>query len=381
MKEYFGTISTFLGRILRWAFTGVVFLWVFFWAISGTPTGLFKFLVVYHVSSQFFMEPVQKSTIFEGALKGMVNALNEPHSQYLDANELKDIMSQTESTYSGVGIVLGDRGKGPEVISAIEDSPASKAGVKSGDLISSINGENSEKWSLDEVSKHLRGEAGTEVTMQLRRGTEVIEVLIKRERITLPTVKEKMQTSDIGYIRITQFAEHTGADFEAAYKRLQEQGMKKLIVDLRHNPGGLITAARDVSDYLIPQGTLLTIRDRSGRLESYDSKGLGSNLPLVVLIDKGSASASEIIAGAVQDLEVGTIIGTKSYGKGTVQTIIPSFGQEGIKITIAKYHTPKDRVIDGIGIEPDIAISLDDKDMESLKDKQLEKAIEFLVQK
>lgn len=379
-----GTLLGLLRRAAQYIFAGLVVMWLTFWYLSGSPLGMVRFFYTYFVATHFFMDPVAKETLFTGSLKGMMESLGEPHSQYLDRNDFDQIMKQTSATYSGVGIVMGMGPDGLEVVSAIEEQPAAKAGVKTGDRITSINGTSTKSMSLSEASALVRGEAGTTVVLGLARGQETMDISIVREQITLPTVRSKMLTNDIGYIRISQFAEKTGTEFAEAYKELQGKGMKKLVLDLRNNPGGLLTAAQEVGSYILPKGPIVTIKDRSGHTESYDSDGLETPIPLVVLINKGSASASEIIAGAVQDEKVGTIVGTNSYGKGTVQTVVNAFGDEGIKITIAKYHTPNDRVIDGTGIAPDVTVELLSPEGRTgtkgdfVDDTQLAKAIEIL---
>ena len=379
-----GTLLGLLRRAAQYIFAGLVVMWLTFWYLSGSPLGMVRFFYTYFVATHFFMDPVAKETLFTGSLKGMMESLGEPHSQYLDRNDFDQIMKQTSATYSGVGIVMGMGPDGLEVVSAIEEQPAAKAGVKTGDRITSINGTSTKSMSLSEASALVRGEAGTTVVLGIARGQETMDISIVREQITLPTVRSKMLTNDIGYIRISQFAEKTGTEFAEAYKELQGKGMKKLVLDLRNNPGGLLAAAQEVGSYILPKGPIVTIKDRSGHTESYDSDGLETPIPLVVLINKGSASASEIIAGAVQDEKVGTIVGTNSYGKGTVQTVVNAFGDEGIKITIAKYHTPNDRVIDGTGIAPDVTVELPSPEGRTgtkgdfVDDTQLAKAIEIL---
>lgn len=379
-----GTLLGLLRRAAQYIFAGLVVMWLTFWYLSGSPLGMVRFFYTYFVATHFFMDPVAKETLFTGSLKGMMESLGEPHSQYLDRNDFDQIMKQTSATYSGVGIVMGMGPDGLEVVSAIEEQPAAKAGVKTGDSITSINGTSTKSMSLSEASALVRGEAGTTVVLGIARGQETMDISIVREQITLPTVRSKMLTNDIGYIRISQFAEKTGTEFAEAYQELQGKGMKKLVLDLRNNPGGLLTAAQEVGSYILPKGPIVTIKDRSGHTESYDSDGLETPIPLVVLINKGSASASEIIAGAVQDEKVGTIVGTNSYGKGTVQTVVNAFGDEGIKITIAKYHTPNDRVIDGTGIAPDVTVELLSPEGRTgtkgdfVDDTQLAKAIEIL---
>jgi len=356
-------------------------MWLAFWYLGGSPTAAYRFFATYYVSSHFFMDPVAKESLFNGVLNGMVESLGDPHSQYLDQQSMDSLKEHTSGTYSGVGIVLGSGKTGLEVATAIEDQPAAKAGIRSGDMIVSIDGVDVSSITIEEASKRIRGEAGTQVVLSILRDNEVKDYTLTREQITLPTVKGKMLNDSIGYIRISQFAENSGADFAKIYEDLSKQGMKKLVLDLRDNPGGLVTTAEEIGSYLLPKGPIVTIQDRSGHVESYDSEGLGHDLPLVVLINKGSASASEIIAGAVQDENVGTIVGTNSYGKGTVQSVLNILNDEGIKITIAKYHTPNGRVIDGIGIKPDVEIDITDADIKAQNDVQLTKAIEILQSK
>ena len=378
-KQILWSVSKSILKILG---SGILVMWLVFWYLSGTFWGFPRYMFTYYVSSQVFMTPVAKQTLFEGSLKGMVSSLGEPHSQYLDAEDYTSIMEQTSATYSGVGMVLGMGTDGLEAVSAIEDQPAARAGIESGDRIIKINDVDTSTLTIEEASKRVRGEAGTDVTLVIKRGNEEKTFTITREKITLPTVKSKMLTPDVGYIRISQFAENTGNDFGLQYQDLKKQGMKKLIIDLRDNPGGLLTTAQEISDFILPKGTLVTVQDRSGKVAEYDSAGIENPIPLVILINKGSASASEIIAGAVQDRKAGTIVGTNSYGKGTVQTILPDFGNEAIKITIAKYHTPNDRVIDGIGIKPDVELDLPKgvNPSSTLDDIQIKKALEILQQ-
>lgn len=366
---------------IKFTIAGFIFMWLIFWYMSGSPTAVYRFFATYYVSSHFFRDPVTKESLFNGALSGMVDSLGDPHSQYLDQKSMENLMEHTSGTYSGVGIVLGAGKNGLEVATAIEDQPAAKAGIRSGDIIVSINGIDTSSITMEEASKNIRGEAGTTVVLGILRDNEVKEYTLTREQITLPTVKGKMLNDSIGYIRVSQFAENSGEDFARIYKELSATGMKKLVLDLRDNPGGLVTTAQEIGSYVLPTGPIVTIQDRSGRVESYDSEGLGHDLPMVVLINKGSASASEIIAGAVQDEQVGTIVGSNSYGKGTVQSVLNILNDEGIKITIAKYHTPNGRVIDGIGIKPDVEVEITEADIKAANDVQLNKAIEILQSK
>lgn len=377
MNQY--NIRTILKNIFGALASGIIVMWLAFWYLSGSPMGLMRFLFVYYVTDTFYMEQTERAAIFNGALKGMVTSLGEPHSLYLDQKDYRAILDQTESAYSGVGIVMGlNKDKKATVISAVDDQPAAIAGIKTGDIIISVDGKDTSEMSLDETSALVRGPEGTPVTLVVQRGTETITFTIERKKIILPTVRGKMLDNHIGYIRIAQFADQTGNDFATTYKDLKAKGMTKLIVDLRNNPGGLLTAAEGVADYILPKGPFVSIQERSSTVETYNSKELTPLIPLAVLVNGGSASASEIIAGAVQDEKAGTVIGTKTYGKGTVQTIIPGPDKDAVKVTIAKYHTPADRVIDGIGIIPDRVVELPENGQTIEDDTQLQMAIQVL---
>jgi len=332
------------------------------------------------VATQKFMTPISKATLFDGMLKGLIASLGEPHSVYLDAEDLETMKEHTSGTYAGVGMVLGHGPKGLEAVSVIDDQPAYKAGIKSGDHIVSIDGVDTSSMTIEESAAKIRGNAGTDVTIVVERDNQLLTYTVTREEIVLPTVKSKMLTDHIGYIRISQFAEHTADDFKTQYDQLRSEGMTSLVLDLRDNPGGLLNSAQDIASIIMPEGTLVSFTTRDNEKRNYVSEGKNPALPMVVLINKGSASASEIIAGAIQDRKLGTILGTNSYGKGTVQSVYPNFEQEGIKITIAKYHTPNDRVIDGIGIQPDVVLELPKGTSPSgnITDIQIQKSIELL---
>lgn len=368
-----------LKRTAMFFLSGLILMWITFWYLSGSPLGLVRFLFVYYVTDTFYMEKIDKATIFEGALKGIVNSVGEPHSQYLDPKEFRSIKDQTESAYSGVGIVMGlNKEKRPVVVSAIEDQPAALAGIKTDDIILSVDDNDTASMSLEETSAMVRGKEGTVVHLTVQRGKENLNFTLERKKIILPTVRGKMLNDHIGYIRIVQFADQTGNDFATTYKDLKAKGMTKLVVDLRNNPGGLLTAAEGVANYILPKGPFVSIKERTGTVATYNSAGMFEPIPLTILVNGGSASASEIIAGAVQDEKAGIVIGTKTYGKGTVQTIIPGPAKDAVKVTIAKYHTPADRVIDGTGIIPDMVVELPENGQSEADDTQLQTAIQVL---
>ena len=373
---------TVLWSLLKYIGSGIVIMWLMFWYLSGSFWGLPRLFVAYYAASQVFMTPMSKATLYDGMLKGLIGSLGDPHSVYLDADEFKSMKMQTSGTYAGVGIVLWHDDKGLYAVSIMEDQPAFKAGIKPGDHIIAINGQSTSDITVEDASSRIRGEAGTVVALDVDRNGEKLHFDITRESIVLPTVKSKMLTSTVGYIRISQFAENTADDFGTQFKELQSQGMKELILDLRDNPGGLLSTTEKISNYIMPPGTLVTVQNRAGKKEVYKSNGPDVAMPLVVLVNKGSASASEIIAGAIQDRKLGTILGTNTYGKGTVQSIYPSLDNEGVKVNIANYHTPNDRVIDGIGIKPDVELDLPKgvNPSSTLDDIQIKKALELLQQ-
>lgn len=380
MSQKKQSIKSLIKGIVYFIVSGIIFTWALFWYLSGSVWGGFQFMYTYYVASKYAMEAPSKDALFIGSLEGMIHSLHETYSVYLNRDKYEKLMEHTSGTYSGIGVVL-TKGKDnlPEVLVVMEGQPAEKAGLKEGDVILAIDGKPTKDIPFNETSDLVRGEAGTTVTLTIKEGEGSKDIQITRETIQVPTVKGEMMEDGIGYIRISQFGDSTGEDFQRTYDDLEKKGMKKLILDLRDNPGGLLTAAQEVGDYILPAGTMVTVQTRNGPIRDYESKGAKPQIPLVVLINKGSASASEIVAGAVQDEKVGTIVGVNSYGKGTVQSVIPVAGDGGgIKVTIARYHTPNDRVIDGIGIKPDVEVV---EDKNSTADNQLAKAMEIIKAK
>ena len=348
-----------------------------FWYISGSPLGIAKFGYIYYITTQWAMDPPAKEELFVNMLKGLAKGTHDKHTVYLDKDDMKELEMHTSSTYSGIGLLLDfSDGKTLKVGATMEGQPAEAAGLQKGDQILAIDGIPVSDIEKEDVANRIRGEEGTFVVLRILRNGEEQELSIERKTIVMPTVKGQMLTEDIGYIRVTQFAEKTVDEFTKAYEDLQSKGMKRLVLDLRDNPGGLITTAHGIGQYLVPKGPIVTVQTRRGKTTAYMSRGEHPLIPLVVLINGNSASASEIIAGAVQDTKSGTIVGTKSYGKGTVQSVVQGLDGEGLKITIARYHTPNDRVIDGIGIEPDEVVEPSKTNPE--EDVQMERAIEIV---
>lgn len=371
-------LKQFIKIILKFILSGIIFMWMYFWAISGSPYGLFQYLFVMNGSRIFFYKEVPNHQIFEGMLKGGVGALNDRYTDYLPPVEYDRLKEIATAKYVGIGVVIG-QGKDSDqamIATVFEGTPAEEAGLKSGDIINKINGKDVKGMSLNDISQNVRGQENTEVALEVLRNGKPIETVVQRKAIVLPTVKSKMLEGSIGYIRISQFTENTGKDFGLQYNELKEKGMNKLVLDLRKNPGGLVNAAQEVGNYILKHGPLVKSKPRYSAEEVFSVKGTEQPLEMAVLVDGQSASASEILAGAIQDEQLGTIIGTKTYGKGTMQLVIPGLVGDALKITIAQYRTPNDRIIDGQGIEPDIVI--DNKNVDETNDLQLAKAIEVL---
>jgi carboxyl-terminal processing protease len=327
-----------------------------------------------------YVEEVDTNVLVAGAVKGMVNSLGDPHSIYMDPKMYKEFMVETEGSFGGVGIVLGVKDKILTVVSPIEGTPSEKAGIKSGDQIIKIDGNEAKDMALDEAVSKIRGPEGTMVTLSIRHeGEPLKDYILTRSSIQIKTVSGKMLPDKIGYIRLSMFNENTGSDLVRKYQELEAQGMKGVILDLRDNPGGLLNESVKVASLFVPKGPVVSVVTRDGHRETHSSNLAAIKYPAAVLVNGGSASASEIVAGAVQDTASGTLIGVKTYGKGSVQTVIRDESDDSaIKLTIAKYLTPNDRSINGVGIEPDIKVEMDKN---SATDIQLDKAVEFLHQK
>ena len=332
------------------------------------------------VKSQY-VDDVPLVQLVDGAIDGMVKSLGDKHSIYMNDENFKAFMQQTEGSFGGVGIVMGFPKEGVcQVMSVMENTPSAAAGILPNDEIIKVDGVEVATMHSDEIAAKVRGEEGTQVVLTVRRqGQEDFDVALTRAIIPLTTAKGTMvDGTNIGYIRIASFSENTGKEFAKELSALKEQNMGGLIVDLRANPGGLITSCVEIANQLVPAGKIVSMTDRNGHETVYESQLKSFDYPLVILIDGNSASASEILAGAVQDRQCGTIVGTKSYGKGSVQTMLPLEHGDGLKLTVARYYTPSGRSIDGTGIQPDVEIALPEQ---AAQDVQLLKAIDVMKEK
>jgi carboxyl-terminal processing protease len=345
------------------------------------------------IAKQNFLYEADESVMLEGALKGTLSALGDPYTQYMTKEEFEALMQDTEGSYEGIGVYItaSDDNK-ILIVSPIEDTPAEKAGLKTGDKIIRINGTDFSAEQMDAAVKLMKGMPGTDVTLTILRenkdGTKkTSDVVVSREKIRIKTIKPAMLENNIGYIRITTFDMQTAEDFDVAYSDLISQGMKGLVIDLRYNPGGIIDSTVAITDKFLGEGIVTYTKTKSGEMEYYKSDANKDDIPLVLLVNDGSASASEIMSGAIKDTERGTLIGTKTFGKGIVQRV-QRFGNEGegIKMTVSEYFTPSGINIHGIGIEPDILLELPE-DAEGYgnefydTDNQLQKAVEVLNEK
>ena len=333
-----------------------------------------------------------------GALKGMINTL-DPHSEFMEPEKFKELQNDTQGAFGGLGIVISMKDNFITVIAPMEDSPGFKAGIMSGDRIVKIDGKSTEKMSLQDAVKQLRGEPGTEVKISILRPStgRVKDYTLSRAVINLDMVKDingkkefPLGDNKIGYVRLVQFGEKTSTELEAALKKLKEQGMQALVLDLRWNPGGLLDQAVDVCEKFLARGSLVVTTE--GRNPSQNSvrkaRGRGDELngmPMVVLVNLGSASASEIVAGCLQDTKRAIILGEKSFGKGSVQSIIPleamPDGTSALRLTTAKYYTPSHKVIHEEGITPNIVVPLTDEQERDIQMKQAPGGIQSLEEK
>ena len=311
-----------------------------------------------------YVEPVTNKQLVEGAIKGMLGSL-DPHSSYLDAKEYREMMVQTRGEFGGLGMQVTMENGLVKIISPIDDTPAAHAGLKPADLILAIDDNPVTDMTLSEAVEKLRGPVGTQVKLTVRReGVDAFEVKLTRADIKVEPVKSHLEGNDIGYIRITNFSERTGNALESAVKALKSQAGDKLagiVLDLRNNPGGLLDQAVTVTNDFLDQGEIVSIRGRRNsdnrRYEAQANHDLVRGLPVVVLINGGSASASEIVAGALQDHHRAVLLGTRSFGKGSVQTVLPVKESGGaIRLTTALYFTPSGRSIQAKGIEPDVMV-------------------------
>jgi len=323
------------------------------------------FTEVMSMVKKHYVEEVKSKDLIYGAIRGMLSSL-DPHSSFMPPDAYKDMQVETKGEFGGLGIQVGIKDKSLTVIAPIEDTPASRAGIKAGDKIMSINKESTKDMSMQDAVSKMRGAPKTSVTIGiLREGwDEPKDFTLIRDIIKMKSIKSKMLEGNIGYIKVTQFQEQTSADLAAALKKLNEEKFTAVILDLRNNPGGLLNSSIDVSGQFLPRGKLVVYtKTRTGEKTEFLTEGDNKpySQPMIVIVNQGSASASEIVAGALKDWNRAVILGTQTFGKGSVQTVIPLSDGAGIRLTTAKYYTPKGTSIQNTGITPDIILKLESK--------------------
>lgn len=336
----------------------------------------------------YYYEDIDTEELTNGLYKGLFEGLGDPYSVYYTKEEYDSMMASTSGTYCGIGAVLSQDMKTMQVtvLHVYKDTPADKAGLKDGDTILKVDDIEATSMELSELVTNIRGDKGTKVHLEVYREGEKdkLEYDIERDKVEVPTVEYEMLENNVGYIQITEFAEPTETQFTEAVNALQAQGMQAMIVDLRDNPGGYLSAVTEILDDILPEGITVYTEDKYGKRQNYTSDDEHHiEIPMAVLINENSASAAEIFAGAIKDYDYGTLIGTKSFGKGIVQTVKQLKDGSAIKLTTAKYYTPNGNYIHEVGIEPDVELEYEytgdtNEDYDKSQDNQIQKALEIL---
>lgn len=326
---------------------------------------------------------VDADTLIDGIYSGYAAALGDPYTEYYDEEETSALYESTSGEFSGIGATMSKGLSSDEITvsNVYEDSPAEKAGMKAGDVITAVDGHSVSGQELETVVSWIKGEKGTDVTLRVLRNGEELELTATRDIIEVQTVSGEMKDGQIGYIAVSEFDTVTYEQFEKALNDLEEQGMEGLVIDLRGNPGGNLTTVTDMLKLLLPEGTIVSTKDKYGNTEEITCDGTHEfKKPLAVLVNQYSASASEIFSGAVQDYGIGTIVGTTTYGKGVVQQLMDLGDGTCLKVTIAEYYTPNGRSINGTGVEPDVEVEYEYDEANPEADNQLEKALKIVAQ-
>ncbi len=339
------------------------------------------------ILDKYYLNDIDEDKAVEGALEGYVSSLGDPYTEYIPKDEMEDYKNNLMGNYVGVGIYMAQNSKDNTIVvlSPIKYSPAEEAGIQPGDIIKKINGVEYTGEDMTAAANSIKGEEGSTVTLEIQRSQEIKTFEITRKKITTnPVISEKLD-NNIGYLEVTSFDEDTAENFKAKYEELKSQGITSLIIDLRNNGGGLVEQALKIADYIVPKGKdlLVTVdKDKNEKVEKSEEDVL-IDMPIVVLVNENSASSSEILAGALKDLNEATIVGTTTYGKGVIQQLLTLRNGAGLKVTVEEYYTPNRTKINGVGIEPNEKIELPETVSNHLlvqrdQDTQLQKAIEIL---
>ena len=337
------------------------------------------------VHNQYVDQPVDDVALMQGAIRGMLASLGDQHTSYMDPQEFTDANAGLEGTYEGIGAYVDTSGEYLTIISPIKNSPAEAAGLRPGDRIIAIDGEDMTGIQPELARRRVLGPAGSVVELTVSRGDEPEPLIfeITRAQIVVASVEHEMFENGIGYIKLNTFGDTTSDELRTALEEIMANKPRGLVLDMRNNGGGYLQTAVEVASQFIPEGVVLIERYGDGREDTYDARsgGLATDIPLVVLVNQGTASASEIVAGAIQDYERGKLVGMTTFGKGSVQIWNPlSDNQGAVRVTIAKWLTPLERTIHEVGLAPDFEVDLTEDDFEAERDPQLDKAIEVLEQ-
>lgn len=368
------------GALIMLCGTGVVSCGI---RLSEDASSEEKLSVLKGLIDENYIGDVDEEALEEGIYKGYIQGLEDPYSVYYNEEETKDLYETTEGEYSGIGAVLSqDLESGViTLVQIYEGSPAAKAGLKDNDILTKVGDIEVTGMDLSEVVTYIKGEKGTDVDLTVLRGEDAEEITVTatRDTVEAQTVKYEMLEGQTGYLSVSEFDSVTYAQYEEVLNELTDQGMTGLIVDLRNNPGGNLNTVCEMLDLVLPKGTIVYTEDKDGKRETATSDDEHQiNVPMVVLVNGNSASASEIYAGAIQDYGIGKIVGTQTYGKGVVQQIFDLGDGTSVKLTIAEYFTPNGRSIDGEGITPDVEVECEADENNPEADNQLEKALEVM---
>ncbi len=336
------------------------------------------------IRKNYVHQPVSETEMLYGAMAGSVASLGDPHSIFFDPDTTKKFTDELQGTFDGIGTEIAVKNDNLTIIAPLPGSPAEKAGLRAGDQILSIDAEDTAGMSLDYAVNKIRGQKGTDVVLTVNREgwDKAKEIKLTRDTIKIQSVKWKMLENNLAYINLRYFNEDTSSEFNKAVVETIAKNPKGIIFDLRNNPGGYLDTAIDVASEWVDKGVVVYEKSADGNLKANEANGQArfKDFPTVVLINGGSASGSEIVAGALKDYKLATLIGEKSFGKGSVQTLFPLEDGSSIKLTIALWLTPNENTIDGEGIEPDVEVKLTDEDFNADKDPQLDRAILYLNQ-
>lgn len=340
-----------------------------------------------------FLFDYKEKDLYEGSLKGMFANLGDPYTQYYTADEFKKLMETLDGRYKGIGVLVQASKEGfIKVVQVFDDSPAAEAGLKAGDYIIKVEGKDYSADQMEDAVAVMKGEEDTDVKITIRRmekdgkNFKDMDLKVARRDVKVDTIDDASFTikgKKIGYIHIKSFDDVTGEDFDASYKKLKDQGIKGLVLDLRNNPGGSLDVCLAIADKFLGKGVIVTTEDKKGKVITEESDEANDDIPMTVLVNENSASASEILSGAFKDRKRAKIVGKKTFGKGIVQKLFPLEDGSGAKITISEYHTPSGAKINKIGVKPDVEVDVEDQNQEInkqnlSKDIQFKKAVQVL---